>query len=362
MKDLIKSIRQVRKAWRFQPDGDPGPPIDPAGRQVVLHYLFPALGDAVLLAPAVQALLDTGVESVGLVLRKSAIRIWKHLDLPVKLHPFPDELVLPLEDPRWQDPELRPLIEKLAKPMKKYDVAVDLTLRDEVDVRRFLADTETRLGFIESDESTETAGLTWGTLDERFQAERHWSRYLILPLRSLGVEEPNFNVSFSISDKAQEKAESLWGPSPRVLLVPGAQTEEKRWSPDQFAEVGRFVGKQGGSTVVCGAPEEGGLIRSVVKAIGKSTSSPYTQKNLETLLALVRSADAVVSNDTGPMHFAFLMNVPTVAVFTYMSPICWGPPRKDPRFVVLNAPSDQVEASQDIWTRAVLHYLEDLLP
>jgi ADP-heptose:LPS heptosyltransferase len=78
-------------------------------------------------------------------------------------------------------------------------------------------------------------------------------------------------------------------------------------------------------------------------------------------LALIESADAVVTNDTGPMHFSFLLDVPTIAVFTYMSPICWGPPRKDPRFVVLNAPSDSVQDPEGVWMRAVIHYLEALL-
>lgn len=365
MKRLIDSIRRVRTGFsRFDPDGDPGPPVELAGKSVLLFYLFPALGDAVLLAPAVKALLDAGAKPpIGLVLRKNAARIWKHVDLPVKILPYPEELVLPVGDAGWKNEELGPSIEKIEKRAARYDVVVDLTLRDEVDCRRFVrgSEAETRLGFVDPGETNETTGLTWGTPDQRVQGERHWSKYQILPLRCLGVREPSYDVRFKIGEKAAAEAEAAWRGHPRVLLVPGAQSEDKRWGEARFVGVGEWVKGRGGSVVVAGAPAEGKLVRSVVKAIGKEAATSYTKKNLETLLAVVASADVVVTNDTGPMHFAFLQNIPTIAVFTWMSPLCWGPPRKDPRFVTLNAPSSDVEDPEGVWTRAVIHYLHGLL-
>ncbi len=359
MKGLIESIRRVRSGFqRFDPDGDPGPPIAIEGRSVVLFYLFPALGDAVLLAPAVRALLDAGAKSVGVVLRKNASRIWKYVDLPTRLIIYPDELVLPRNDPGWRSKPVKAQSDQLAAKLAKYPIAVDLTLRDEVDCRRFVA-AETRLGFVHPQERD--TGLTWGTVDSRVQGERHWSKYLILPLRALGVREPNYEVDFAISATARKDAEQRWSGRPRVLLVPGAVTEEKRWGEERFIGVGRHVVEnRRGSVVVVGAPSEAKLCRSVAKQIGDGASH-YTQKNLEILLALIRSADAVVTNDTGPMHFAFMMNVPTVAVFTYMSPICWGPSRKDPRFVVMSSPNSEVQDHEGVWMRAVIHYLDGLL-
>lgn len=365
MKRLIDSIRRARAGFsRFDPDGDPGPPVELTGKSVLLFYLFPALGDAVLLAPAVKALIDGGAKTpIGLVLRKSAARIWKHVDLPVRIISYPDELVLPPGDPAWKKKDLAPAIERLAKRFSRYDVAVDLTLRDEVDCRRFVrgSGAETRLGFVDPGESDESTGLTWGTPDQRIQGERHWSKYLVLPFRCFGIREPSYDVHFRIGEKAAGEAEAAWGAHPRVLLVPGARSEDKRWGEARFVGVGEWVASRGGSVVVAGAPDEAKLVRRVVKEIGKEAAASYTKKNLETLLAIVASADAVVTNDTGPMHFAFLQNVPTVAVFTWMSAVCWGPPRKDPRFVTLNAPSAEVEDPEGVWTRAVVHYLDGLL-
>jgi hypothetical protein len=52
----------------------------------------------------------------------------------------------------------------------------------------------------------------------------------------------------------------------------------------------------------------------------------------------VASADAVLSNDTGPMHLGFALDTPTVALFARMSPVVWGPLRPDPRHVCLRLP------------------------
>src|SRR5205807_2647207 len=42
------------------------------------------------------------------------------------------------------------------------------------------------------------------------------------------------------------------------------------------------------------------------------------------------------------------------------APLVWGPPRRDPRFVVLQT-SGRVDAERHVWTRLVIHHLESLL-
>lgn len=341
------------------------PSIDPTDQKILVIYLFKAMGDALLLGPAIQALAAKGPRSITLLLPSGAARVWKLYDreaLNVKLVTLPDSLYLPEGDSAWDEvqDEADAFEEKLRK--KKFDLAIDLTLRDSVDSRRWLELAEQRLGFIRGDESAQTLDMFWAAPDERYQAERHWSRYLVQPMAPLAVTAPDYEVPLIQDDKAREKAEGLFGEAPKVLMIPGAASTEKRWGEDQFASLGRAVAQRGGSVVVSGTSEEGPLIRAVVKAIGAS-AKPFTSKSLPALLELVRAADVVVSNDTGPMHLAYLLNIKTLAIFTHMSPICWGPPVRSPRFVVLNAPrsTEETKDAQDIWARAALHHLETLL-
>ncbi len=369
---LMDAIRRARAPGRaVLGDGDPGPPIDLQGKRVLVVYLFRALGDAVLLAPAIQALFDAGAGSVDVLVQKGAARILKYLDVPWKLHVLPEALDLGAEDPRdkkspWRAAEVKEAAAALEKKLarRKFDVAIELTARADVDGRRWVKASKAthRLGWITSHETAAQAGLTFGTLDTRTQTDRHWSRTQILPMRCLGVSSPSFAIPFAIPDKARDRSNGMWSGEPRVVIVPGSRQEERRWRPECFARVGRWVTEErGGSVVVCGAPDERKLAREVAKAIGPG-AEVYANQDLGALLALLEGADAVVTNDTGPMHFAFLMRRPTLAIFTLMSPVAWGPPVQDKRYVVMTAQDRREnEDADEIQARAAIHYLEGLL-
>lgn len=384
MNRLIDSIRRVKKTFRTPDlDGDPGPELELEGRRVLLVYTFDALGDTALLGPVIAALAEGGAKGkIGVLAPKNACRVLKLLDLPIDRIELPDSLRIPPPevDPEapWQTAEVleaaEALTEKLQK--KRFDVAVDLSLRASVDSRRWLTacGAEVRLGWTPFGTGSGPRpgdALTWGTEDVRHLADRHWSRLMMLPLRGLGVTHPRFDVAFTVPERAFDKAEQLFESArpdrqngsngPRVVLVPGSRDPNKRWDPERFERLGRWVTEEAeGAVVVVGAPNEAKLVRGLVKAIGAGATG-YANRDLAALVALLSRAHAVVTNDTGPMHFAFLAKTPTVAIFNQMSPVCWGPPQTDPRFVVLRVPDTPGADADGVYTRAALHYLDTLL-
>lgn len=365
---LIDAIRKVRRTPpRFEPDGDPGPTVPLAGKKVLLVYLFPALGDAILIGPVAKALLDQGAAKVSLLVRKNAARILKTLDLPLELLILPDDLAVPAADLATAKGALKASLEKLEAQLEKkgFDVAVDLTFRADHDARRWVITSQApvRLGWCAADEDADATGLSHGTPDVRHQAERHWSRYQLLPMRGLGLTRPSYDLPFTKDPKAEAEADRLYGQKPRrVLLIPGARQEARRFPSEGFEAIGRAALEHRAQLVIVGAPEENALIKALQKTLGSGVQS-YTKKDLPTLVSLVRQADVVITNDTGPMHLAFLMDRPTIAIFTYMSPVCWGPPHPSPRAVVLNANAGALDSARiGMYTRAVIQDLERLLP
>lgn len=369
MKNLIDSIERVKRSLSGTDGYDPRirarplPRYSVDGKRVLIVYLFDGLGDAVLLAPVLKALAEKSPKlPIGVLCLKGAARVFEQIDLPVQAHVI-DSALFEAKGKLKNELESK-LARRLAA--KRYQVAVDLSLRDELDSRRWLdaSNAELRLGWMRRNETLEATGLTFGTADTRHETTMHWSKYCALPMETLGVSGPSYPVPFASDKEAQKKALAVWGSGrgPRVVLVPGSRFEHRRWDQDRFVAVGRWaVSDRNASVVVCGSPAESKLVRSIAKSIG---AAAYTGKDLAVLIEILRSSHAVVTNDTGPMHFAFLLELPTVSIFKYMSPLVWGPWRNDPKFVTLNARTAEESGSEEsaaLWTRLVIHHLEGLL-
>ena len=347
---LIRSIERVRAEFARRPTRAP-PDLDLPDQRVLLVYLFGGMGDAALLAPAVSALLARGPASpVGLVLRPLAARLWRRVDLPVRIHEVSEALIAhdaarmqPDRAPKRTPAVLRQEKKALASALSRrhYDVAVDLTLKAGIDARQWLdaAGAEVRVGWLAAEETPESVGLTWGMADLRTQTDRHWSQACAAPLACFGVDASAAPVEWRTTARADATASKKWGPRPRLLLVPGSQSADKQWAPEAFGRAGKaLAARRGGSAIVTGAPWESALMKRVAAQIGPAAQT-FTGRDLATLIAIIRTADLVLTNDTGPMHLAFMLGVPTVAVFLHMPPSVWGPSAPDPRFVVLEHPS-----------------------
>ncbi|MCB9654963.1 MAG: glycosyltransferase family 9 protein [Deltaproteobacteria bacterium] len=357
---VIDRVRRTMAQHRALTASAEWTPIESNGARVLLVYFFDGLGDTLLLAPVVSALIKRGVATpIHLMLQKQAARPWKQIDLPVKIHTPPDELLVhPNLDrvPKADRTGVDTLVRRLVR--QKFDVAADLTARRDRNARAWVIQSSAthRLGWIGDDESCATAGLTFGLRDDREIGLRHWSRELVRPLAPLGLDAPDFDVPFLDSDTADGKARALAEHRSWILLVPGSKHPAKQWAPEGFVEIGRSLPASAPQTIVIsGTPDESKRLRQIAKAIGPR-AHVFTGRDMATLFALVRGADAVVTNDTGPMHLAFLANVPTIAIFTWMPTVPWGPPVSDSKFVVLNV-RDAKEKAEHPWARLAIHHL-----
>jgi hypothetical protein len=314
---------------------------------VLVVYPFSGLGDALLLGPVLAALAEVGAaRPIGVLAPAAAWRTLRLLDLPLRRHPwtdrsFADARALAAGTRRRASRVARADDSALAAAIARvgYELVVELGGRDGLDLSGWLraAGGATRLGFRDA-EGRVPDGLHWAAPDARRSADTHWSRALSAPLAPLGVTGPAGFPRLALPASARAEAERRWGPGARLLLVPGASDPRRRWDVSGFAAAARAARALVGgpvSTVTVGAPSELELVRDVA---GRLAGRRYAGRDLGRLAALVASADAVLSNDTGPMHLGFALDTPTVALFARMSPVVWGPLRPDPRHVCLRLP------------------------
>lgn len=139
-------------------------------------------------------------------------------------------------------------------------------------------------------------------------------------LRPLGVESPR--VEFHLPERTEDARfaaafleEAGLERGRYAVLSSGAGWPSKLWPPERYAQVARELGLQRGlpSLVVWGTPDELPLAEEVVRLCPEfATLAPPT--SLTELGALLRPARLFVGSDTGPMHLAVAVGVPTVSM------------------------------------------------
>ena len=113
----------------------------------------------------------------------------------------------------------------------------------------------------------------------------------------------------------------------KMGLCPGAEYgPAKRWLPERFAEAAAAVSaKLSVQWILFGTPKDITLGETIVRILGDSCVNRIGQTTLEQLIDEFRKCRLLLTNDTGTMHLASLLGVPTVAIFGSTDPRLTGP-------------------------------------
>ena len=130
----------------------------------------------------------------------------------------------------------------------------------------------------------------------------------------------------------------------RLGLCPGAEYgPTKRWLPERFAEAAKLVaGRRACQWTLFGVAKDQSLAEPILQALGDPCENLIGKTTLAELIAALRGCHALLTNDTGTMHLAAWLGVPTVAVFGSTDPLLTGPLAPSGRVRILR---HQVECS-----------------
>ncbi|AWB09506.1 heptosyltransferase-2 [Thermodesulfobium acidiphilum] len=98
-----------------------------------------------------------------------------------------------------------------------------------------------------------------------------------------------------------------------VGIVPGATWQPKAYRIDGFVEASKMLRNKGLNLVLLGSSDEVGLCDEISKEVESLNLCGKT--SLMDLFYIIKNLSALVTNDSGPMHIASLLNIPTVALF-----------------------------------------------
>ena len=109
---------------------------------------------------------------------------------------------------------------------------------------------------------------------------------------------------------------------PIVGMSPGAMYgDAKQWPPVKFSNLGKkLINEFNCNIIILGSTAEKQMCQSVSDNIGKGAFNFAGKTSLTLLAALINRCKVYLTNDSGSMHFADLLNIPIIAIFGSTDP------------------------------------------
>ncbi|HYS77624.1 MAG TPA: glycosyltransferase family 9 protein [Candidatus Dormibacteraeota bacterium] len=133
---------------------------------------------------------------------------------------------------------------------------------------------------------------------------------------------PRADARRHVLDLNRDLLETLGVPAGTVH--PGGHYPTQRWSPECFAElITLLTGRTGAACVVIAGPAEQDLCLRVCAATPDALTPGPT--SVREMMALVASCDLFIGNNSGPLHVASALGLPTVSVMGPTDPLRFAP-------------------------------------
>ena len=166
-------------------------------------------------------------------------------------------------------------------------------------------------------------------------ADRHKIRRYATALQPLGIDPEDFQpgLVLHLPDELEPFVETFWtahgirlhDPAHPLLMVNTRTTwPDKNWLPANFGHALRSL-PESVQIVFTGAPGDEPYIREAQQTLNRASLSIAGQTSLIQLAALIRSADLLLTGDTGPLYIAEAVGTTTLSLWGPTHPDIYGP-------------------------------------
>jgi len=114
-------------------------------------------------------------------------------------------------------------------------------------------------------------------------------------------------------------------PSPHVVICPASRWETKNWPAERFAAVARHLQQRGASITLLGAPADRPACQTIADALPAPCHNLAGTTSIVEMGSILKDADLLISNDSGPVHMAAAVGTRTLVVFGPTNPGRTGP-------------------------------------
>jgi ADP-heptose:LPS heptosyltransferase len=302
------------------------PDVEIWDRSTVMKILviqFRYLGDAALMTPALRAIRESFPDStLHVLVAKEVVPLLQHMPGLTRVWAFPRRRGRAKPTLSW------PVIRALRK--ERFDRSIDFGGNDRGAIVSLLCRSRERLGPL-------WPGGFLGrrlcyTHTQRLQPGEHQSLTNFQLLSAWGIAAPTHPCLEIHSDPGLAKVAEQLLPHPAVLCHLSTSQPKKEWPLMHWVELHRGAAAAGQELVFTTGvtPREQALLGDFKKRLPDAPALPLLP-DLPTYLAVLKRARLFISGDTGPMHFAAGLGVPTISLFGPSPAAKWAPLGKQHR-------------------------------
>jgi heptosyltransferase-2 len=278
------------------------------------------IGDAVMSLPALRALRAAYPHAHIALLAKPWVKQLYEAEGAI-------DQIIPLQS-RWRQPR--------ALQSQKFDLAILFPNSFESALQVFLTGAKRRIGYARDGRSPLLTDAV--PIPKQGEIPKHERFYYLELLRRAGlidilptVAEIHFEATEAAAERGRQIFEARQVKLPVIGVSPGAAFgSAKRWLPERFAQVAARLA-EGGSIAVFGSAAEQPLCAQVAAACGAHNFAGQT--TLREFIDMTAACRLFLTNDSGAMHIAAALGVPSVTVFGPTDETATGPSSSTARIV-----------------------------
>jgi len=151
-------------------------------------------------------------------------------------------------------------------------------------------------------------------------------------VRVIGADTFNKKMDLFLPAQWEEKANRILGKKwtgaiqPLIGLHPAGSGDYKWWPKKNFSSLAQeLVNRYQARFIIFSSSKEAAVSRSIAEDLGDAVLLAQGEYDLLEAAALMRKCRLFIANDSGPLHMALALGIPTVALIGADSPLRIGP-------------------------------------
>lgn len=159
---------------------------------------------------------------------------------------------------------------------------------------------------------------------------KHITDKYLAVLACLGIQTVNHQMRLVVPEDSRQFARTLLQehavfPQEKIaVFILGTTWVTKNWPVAFFIETAKLL-SQDFRIILCGGKAERAMGEEVREKAGVHVMNAIGRTSLLEMAAIIEHASVVVSGDTGPLHMAGALDIPTVSLFGPTDPAIYAP-------------------------------------